>query len=180
MPTKALKTLKAGLANLLKQTKARQELILKALNDKKPVSDADEHWLDHEGNHVDEEKVLETLENASNYKRRLERLDSGEKQLVKRLSNLATGIEKKLAGNKRKCPENHKIVPPGDKKKKPLVFTKKQNASVKQKIEILDWHHAQGPKFSQSKTVAYWDPIYPNLCIKQPLVSAWLKDEEKI
>ncbi|KAJ7740354.1 hypothetical protein B0H16DRAFT_1277451, partial [Mycena metata] len=56
--------------------------------------------------------------------------------------------------------------------------TKKENASLAQRIEILDWHHAQA-KPSQSKTAAHFGPIYPNLCIKQPLVSSWLKDESK-
>lgn len=30
-----------------------------------------------------------------------------------------------------------------------------------------------------SQTAKYFDPIYPNLRIKQPLVSAWVKDEAK-
>jgi hypothetical protein len=34
-------------------------------------------------------------------------------------------------------------------------------------------------KPSQSKTAKHFAPIYPNLCIKQPLVSAWLKEESK-
>ncbi|KAG6855198.1 hypothetical protein H0H87_006895 [Tephrocybe sp. NHM501043] len=76
------------------------------------------------------------------------------------------------------CPENHKIVPQEEKKKVPPVFTKKENATIKQKIEILDWHHKYGK--SQGKTAAHWNPTYPNLCLKQPLVSAWLKGKKKI
>jgi hypothetical protein len=58
------------------------------------------------------------------------------------------------------------------------VFTKKENATLAQRIEILNWHHAQ-PKKSQTKTAKHFDPIYPNLRIKQPLLSEWLKDEQK-
>ena len=57
------------------------------------------------------------------------------------------------------------------------VFTKKENATLSQRIEILDWRHANGE--NQSKTAKHFDPIYPNLKIKQPLVSAWLKEEAK-
>ncbi|KAF8234821.1 hypothetical protein L208DRAFT_1259884, partial [Tricholoma matsutake] len=58
------------------------------------------------------------------------------------------------------------------------VFTKKENATLAQRIEILDWHHASIKK-NQSKMAAYWDQLYPNLQLKQPIISAWLKEEEK-
>ncbi|KAG5348954.1 hypothetical protein C0989_006919, partial [Termitomyces sp. Mn162] len=67
-----------------------------------------------------------------------------------------------------------------EKKKAEPVFTKKENAMLKQKVEILDWHHAQEEKFKQEKTAEHWNKTYPNLCLKQPLISAWLKNEEKI
>jgi Fe-S cluster assembly scaffold protein SufB len=46
-----------------------------------------------------------------------------------------------------------------------------------QRIEILEWHHKNGA--NQTATAQHFDPIYPNLQIKQPLVSSWLKDEAK-
>jgi Tc5 transposase DNA-binding domain len=46
-----------------------------------------------------------------------------------------------------------------------------------QRIEILDWHHKNGR--NQSKTAQHFDPIYPNLKVKQPLVSSWIKEEAK-
>ena len=57
------------------------------------------------------------------------------------------------------------------------VFTKKENATLAQRIEILDWYHANGE--NQSKTARHFDALYPNLRIKQPLVSAWIKEEGK-
>jgi len=42
---------------------------------------------------------------------------------------------------------------------------------------MLDWHHANGK--NQSKTAQHFNLIYPNLKIKQPLISTWIKDEEK-
>lgn len=64
-------------------------------------------------------------------------------------------------------------------KSRPHQFSqKKENATLAQRIEILDWHHAQD-KPSQKKTAEHFAPIYPNLCIKQPLVSTWLSDEQQ-
>lgn len=57
------------------------------------------------------------------------------------------------------------------------VFTKKENATLAQRIEILDWHHKNGG--NQTATAKHFDSIYPNLTIKQPLVSAWLKNETR-
>ncbi|KAG6874542.1 hypothetical protein C0993_000430, partial [Termitomyces sp. T159_Od127] len=57
------------------------------------------------------------------------------------------------------------------------VFTKKEVATLKQRIEILDWYQANGK--NQSKTAKHFAPIYPNLVIKQPLISSWVKEEAK-
>ncbi|OJA09223.1 hypothetical protein AZE42_12987 [Rhizopogon vesiculosus] len=57
------------------------------------------------------------------------------------------------------------------------VFTKKENATLAQCIEILDWYHANSG--NQSKTAIHFDAGYQNLRIKQPLVSAWVKGEAK-
>jgi hypothetical protein len=66
---------------------------------------------------------------------------------------------------------------PVKKQKVSPVFTKKENATLTQQIKILDWHHKNGK--SQAETAAHFVNIYPNLQIKQPLVSSWLKNEKK-
>jgi ubiquitin-protein ligase len=48
------------------------------------------------------------------------------------------------------------VVPP-----KQLQFTKKENATLQQHIEILNWYHWNGK--NQSKTAKHFDAIYPNL-----------------
>ncbi|KNZ55589.1 uncharacterized protein VP01_2640g1 [Puccinia sorghi] len=55
---------------------------------------------------------------------------------------------------------------------------RKFNATLEQKIFILDWHHANGKK--QTKTAAYFTSLDGWPTITQPLISNWLKDEEKI
>jgi hypothetical protein len=49
---------------------------------------------------------------------------------------------------------------------------------LQQRIEIINWHH-QSKEKNQTKTAQHWSQIYPNLCLKQPTISAWLKDESK-
>jgi len=80
------------------------------------------------------------------------------------------------------CEGSYEKEPKAPKKKsdKPApapAFTKKENATLAQCIEILDWYHKNGQ--NQSKTVQHFNLIYPNLKIKQPLVLAWVKEEAK-
>ena len=58
------------------------------------------------------------------------------------------------------------------------VFTKKENATLEQRIEILDWYRTSGK--TQDEIAEHFDKIYPNLKIKQPLVSAWARQEESL
>lgn len=59
----------------------------------------------------------------------------------------------------------------------PAKFTQKENATLTQRIEILDWYHRNGK--NQSATVKHFRLLYPNLQIKQPLISLWVKEEAK-
>ncbi|KAH9451774.1 hypothetical protein Pst134EA_025712 [Puccinia striiformis f. sp. tritici] len=52
------------------------------------------------------------------------------------------------------------------------------SATIFQKNQILDWYHSNGK--NQTKTAKHFQTIYPELRIKQPLISAWLKNEESI
>ena len=54
---------------------------------------------------------------------------------------------------------------------------KKENATLAQRIEVLDWYYKNGR--NQSATARHFAPLYPNLQMKQPLVSSWVKDESK-
>ena len=57
------------------------------------------------------------------------------------------------------------------------VFVKKENSTLAQQIEILDWYHKHGRK--QTLTAQHFAPVYPNLQLKQPLISSWVKEEAK-
>ena len=53
----------------------------------------------------------------------------------------------------------------------------KENATVYQRVEILNWYQANGK--NQSLTARHFSNIYPSLQLKQPIISAWVKDELK-
>jgi hypothetical protein len=75
---KPIEVLKKGLAKLhnqIRERKARLDVELKA---SQPISEVDQDWLDGDGNLVDEEKVVEILDSASDYERGLDRLDHKE------------------------------------------------------------------------------------------------------
>jgi hypothetical protein len=69
---------------------------------------ADERWLDHEANTVEEERILHDLEKASDYERGLERLDEDGKAIMKKLREWA-GDLMKVAGNKQKCTRSYML-----------------------------------------------------------------------
>jgi hypothetical protein len=69
-----LKVLKKGLSILQQQVKAKKAQLEAKLRRDEKISDADEEWLDGNGNIVDEECVVEVLETASDYERRLQHL----------------------------------------------------------------------------------------------------------
>ncbi|KAG7444089.1 uncharacterized protein BT62DRAFT_921374 [Guyanagaster necrorhizus] len=66
------------------------------------------------------------------------------------------------------------------KRKEAPTVTSEQHGklvTLQQHIEVLDWYHANGK--NQSKIVKHFNAKYPHLKIKQLLVSAWIKAEDK-
>ncbi|KAH9954990.1 hypothetical protein BC827DRAFT_1158422 [Russula dissimulans] len=176
-----LDVLKAGLSKLKKGVEKRRTHLLGCLQRGEKISEEDEAWLDNDANHVNEEAVIGMLEGASNFECSLAWLNLEQKKVVERLRELGSGNTKgNNVGNKRKRCNEMKMKGEAQEKKvkSNLVFTKKENASLVQCIEILDWHHESNEQ-NQSNTAQHWDQIYPNLQLKQPTISAWLKDESK-
>jgi hypothetical protein len=48
---------------------------------------------------------------------------------------------------------------------------------LKQRIEVIDWHYANGE--NQTATARHFNKVYPNLELTQPLVSKWVKNKKK-
>jgi hypothetical protein len=102
----SLDVLKKGLATLKDHIKTRKDGLLARLARKEKISDADTAWFDRgAANHVDEDRVVEKLETASDYGRGFGRLDVKELGLVESLKQLAEGADKSavnVAPKKRK------------------------------------------------------------------------------
>ena len=67
------------------------------------ISEADEEWLNGEANLGDEERVMEALENVSDYEQYIKQLNPEDKAIVQRLQDLAQGCGGILPSKKRKC-----------------------------------------------------------------------------
>ena len=100
---KALDSLKNAFLKLKKSTERRRKSLLNCLAKKEKLSEADETWLDNDGNLVDEECVIEALDAASDFERGVERLSDNGKAALDWLRQAAEGnVSKK---RKRTCIE---------------------------------------------------------------------------
>ncbi|KAG6873487.1 hypothetical protein C0992_008725 [Termitomyces sp. T32_za158] len=133
-----LEIIKAGFSRLKSEVEPCKKDLLARLSRKEKILDADETWLDHDGNLVDEEGVVELLENALNYEHGLARLNSQQKGIAEKLRELGGGSKTAVNLKRKRSPENRNLKPYAEKKEKKTVFTKKENATLKQKIKILD------------------------------------------
>ena len=87
-----LDVLKSGLDKLKSQFQGRKNDLLARLSRKEKLSAEDEEWLDHDANLVDEEALVDTLDEASDYERKLAMLDTNKRSLVQKL--MGYGAEK--------------------------------------------------------------------------------------
>ena len=93
--------LKKGLKFLKKRVASRKEQLEADLKAGHIISAEDEEWLDGAGNLIDEERVVEVLDNESDYEKGLEKLDMKDRDIVQELISLGGG-EKKAPSKKRK------------------------------------------------------------------------------
>jgi hypothetical protein len=103
MPPNPLEILKRGYSEFLRKIKDRKDKLNVKLSRGEAISTSDEQWLDNEGNTINEERILETLELAPDYNRAVAELDSNGQEIVRKLRDWAgCGASAKVAGNKRK------------------------------------------------------------------------------
>jgi len=72
MASKPLEILKKGLNKFTETVKTRKNELSAKLARAETISSSDEQWLDNEANTVNDQKVLDTLQSASDYERGLE------------------------------------------------------------------------------------------------------------
>jgi len=101
MVLKPLEVLRKGLEVLTNRVKSRKDAIQAQLAEARSISSEDEQWLDYDANLVDEQCILDALEDAPDYECGFARLDSNQKDIVKKLRE-AAGDLSKAVGKKRK------------------------------------------------------------------------------
>ncbi|KZP22133.1 DDE-domain-containing protein [Athelia psychrophila] len=181
----------ASLEKSLEQLQAKHEPRAQSLREKlklkEKLSPEDEEWLDGPANFSDEKLVLDVLQSFDGtYDAAVASL-SGTQKIA--YENMLVGpgkarkekINRDYSSARKRTADDDNIatVPQKLARKEPAaVFTKKEVAMYKQRVEILDWHHSNG--VNQSKTASQFHTKYPNLRIKQPLVSSWIRQEAEI
>jgi hypothetical protein len=80
-----LDTPKKGFSQLSETINDKRRTLVAKLSCKEAISSSDADWLDQEGNTVDEQCVMDTLELVSDYKRAVEQLDENGKAIVQKL-----------------------------------------------------------------------------------------------
>ena len=93
---KPVEILEKGLSKLQNQICDQKAHLQACLQAGQSISDRDEEWLDHNGNLVDEEQLVDDLDNTSDYDQRLKGLSSSEKSIIDKLTSLAKGSERVL------------------------------------------------------------------------------------
>ncbi|KIO05653.1 hypothetical protein M404DRAFT_15316 [Pisolithus tinctorius Marx 270] len=123
-----INTLKNGLKKLQDQIFTHKASLEAALKANQAISEADEEWLDHDGNLVDEEQLDEAI--------------------VKRLMAIAGPVQ---VMKKCKCPTMSSSTSQ-QKHAAAKQVDKKENATLWQWIEVLDWYYANGKWLKKEST----------------------------
>ena len=85
--------LKKGLKKLQDQVFIRKASLEAALKANQAISEADEEWLDHDGNLVDEERLVHELDTALDYEAACKNLSPQDKAIVKRLIEITGPVQ---------------------------------------------------------------------------------------
>lgn len=88
---KPIDILKKGLKKLQNQIGERKSQLKAKLKANQLVSEIDLEWLNNAGNLVDEERIVDVLDKASDYERGLEKMGLQEKAIVQKLKELTGG-----------------------------------------------------------------------------------------
>ncbi|KAH9465204.1 hypothetical protein MJO29_006948 [Puccinia striiformis f. sp. tritici] len=202
-----LSTLEKHYTEMKNKINERLKSLQAKLKKGQPITSEEEEWMDGDGNLVDAELLMEKISSLATNKKTMNLGSSDIKaflQILNRCSEIISAKNKLLeskknpkkktekpaekSSNTNSNPNNKRKLDNNERTSKSKISnpnnnqmtskSKISNASYAEKVEVLDWHHQNGK--NQSKTAAHFDKIYPNLKIKQPLISKWLKDEASI
>lgn len=86
-----------------------------------------------------------------------------------------TGPRKRAASDRRGHKKHRADSSPTKNRREKTI---KAQSTPDQRIEVIDWNNLH--RKNQTKTAQHFDTIYPELNIKKPLVSKWIRKEVKI
>jgi hypothetical protein len=86
----SLNSLILGLQIIQSQVQDQKLRLMADMRAGKKLTESEEEWLDHAGNLVDEERIVELLKNASDYQKAFECLNKEDKGVVERLQALGS------------------------------------------------------------------------------------------
>ncbi|KAI7950013.1 hypothetical protein MJO28_008834 [Puccinia striiformis f. sp. tritici] len=193
-----LHVLEKRFSGMKAQAEEKKKALLKKM-EAGGLNEEEEEWLDNEGNFVDEFLLMEKLKAIAPNNQHIP-ISASDIQIIQKISLFET---EHTQGKKDALPSTQKKTLPAapleKKKKTATVSSPKKKQSVKQKlnlksesksskkpiratmaqkIEVLDWYDKNGK--NQTKTAKHFNEIYPEIGFKQPLISAWVADCDRI
>jgi hypothetical protein len=107
----SLNSLILGLQIIQSQVQDRKLRLMTDMRAGKELTESEEEWLDHAGNLVDEERIVELLKNASDYQKAFECLNKEDKGVVERLQALGSKGKAVISKKRRRMNPHLNLIP---------------------------------------------------------------------
>ncbi|KAJ7690989.1 hypothetical protein B0H17DRAFT_1201339 [Mycena rosella] len=164
----SLETLRKGLATLKEGVKKRKDALALRLKKREKMSKEDEAWLDNAANHVDEDALIVTLENASDSERGLSHLDSKQKGMVQKLKEIAGGGEEAAEMSRKRKSEIVAHDPTGNLRVKSLYLF--PHPAVEHEYSRYTREYPNSGALEDLRAFEYLRIVQRNLYIVQTLI----------
>ncbi|MBW0462911.1 hypothetical protein O181_002626 [Austropuccinia psidii MF-1] len=172
-----LEKFKKSLQNFDKCIKSKRTKIIGKLKANR-TSPQEEEWLDNHGNLIEETVIFQRFFHSNNDGKDVIKISCMEFEAIKRLVEHGNDIQRSNSFSQKRPLDDMKKK--NAKKRAKPSHSHKNNriATLSQKLEIINWNHQNGK--NQRTEEENFNEIYPELCLKQPHISAWLKEEKTI
>lgn len=168
-----LEVLTRGLKVIQDRVSSKKDELEKSLAGGGSITLEEEDWLDNGANLVQETQLVFFLADAPNFGSAVKTLTNEQKEIMARLTEAARAGKD---SSEEECPETEPERNEQNIGRSKPVSGDKENATPKQRVEILTWHHENGN--NRATTVQHFDKVYPRLELKEYLLWCWLRDEE--
>ncbi|MBW0503233.1 hypothetical protein O181_042948 [Austropuccinia psidii MF-1] len=166
-----------SLQSLDKRIESKRTKIIGKLNANQ-TTPQEEEWLNNHGKLIEETVFIQQFVDRNNNGKDVIELSCIGFEAVKCLVEHGNDIQSSNSRSQKRTLDD--IQKKNPKKRAKLSHSHKNNhiTTLSQKLEIINWHHQKGK--SHHTTAEHFNDIYPELCLKQTRISAWLKEETNI